>query len=317
MGRNLKYLSIVLDSRLNFGDHFAYVAAKASKVAFSLGRLMPNLRGPSETKRRLYAAVITSILMYGAPVWHEALYPVSASARFRQAPMLRVQRFVALRVVSAYRSVSLEAAALLACMPPLYLLAGFYHRTYVRIRELKSLGVWTPEDDRGIRDMEKLLLHRQWQIHVRRNGLSGARVRRAVAPIFMEWISRDRKFGLGFHLTQLVTGHGCFSDYLYRISREDHDMCYHCGTGTDSAQHTLMECASWIGERAELCLTVGPDLSLSSLIRKMLSSDLCWRAAVRFANEVMLHKEEAERIRRAVVIGGVNSSDSVPSTPSP
>lgn len=38
VGRTLKYLDIIFDSRLNFGDHFAYVAAKASKVASALGR---------------------------------------------------------------------------------------------------------------------------------------------------------------------------------------------------------------------------------------------------------------------------------------
>lgn len=90
VGRTLKYLGVVLDSRLYFGDHFSYVAAKASKVARALGRLMPNLRGPSENKRRLYANVVISALMYGSPVWQDALTPASASARRRQAPMLRV-----------------------------------------------------------------------------------------------------------------------------------------------------------------------------------------------------------------------------------
>lgn len=298
VGRTLKYLGVVLDSRLNFGDHFSYVAAKASKVACSLGRLMPNLRGPSESKRRLYSAVVLSVLMYGSPVWHNAMYPVSAAYRRRQAPMLRVQRFIALRVIAAYRSVSLEAATLLACMPPMYLLAGFYRRTYVRIRDLKTHNNWTPEADKEIRVMERSLLNRQWQIHVGRHGLSGARVRLAIKPVFMDWIARDKKMGLGFHLTQLITGHGCFSDYLFRIGREGQIMCYHCGLGTDSAQHTLEECWSWTVERAELRLVVGPDLSLPALIRRMLASNDCWRAIASFADVVMLCKEDAERMRR-------------------
>lgn len=184
--RSLKYLGVILDSRLRFGDHFTYVAAKASKVACVLGRLMPNLLGPSETKRRLYASVVMSVKIYGALVWCDALAPASALARRRQAPMLRVQRFIALRVISAYRSVSLAAASLLACMLPLYLLAGFYRRTYIRVKELRIHDEWTPQADKDIRTMERLLMLRQWQIHINRVGLSDARVREAVAPVFLE-----------------------------------------------------------------------------------------------------------------------------------
>lgn len=201
VGRTLKYLGVIFNSRLNFGDHFSYVAAKASGVARSLGRLMPNLRGPSENKRRLYANVVISVLMYGSPVWHDARTPVSASARRRQAPMLRVQRFIALRVVAAYRSVSLEAASLLACMPPLYLLAGFYRRTYVRIRELTDNNDWTPDADKEVRVAEKLLLHRQWYSHINGAILPGVRIRIAIRPVFFDWIKRSKKLATSFHLT--------------------------------------------------------------------------------------------------------------------
>lgn len=68
----MKYLGIMLDSRLNFREHFKYVT-KTTKVVRALSRLMPNLRGPGEHKRRLYANVVMSILTYGAPVWSDAL----------------------------------------------------------------------------------------------------------------------------------------------------------------------------------------------------------------------------------------------------
>lgn len=68
VGRTLRYLGIMFDSRLNFGGQFEYVAAKASKVASALGRLMPNLRGPSEIKRILYANTVMAVIMYGALV---------------------------------------------------------------------------------------------------------------------------------------------------------------------------------------------------------------------------------------------------------
>lgn len=55
---SMKYLGVILDSRLNFGKHVEYVAQKTSSVSRSLGRLMPNLRGPRERCRKLYANVV-------------------------------------------------------------------------------------------------------------------------------------------------------------------------------------------------------------------------------------------------------------------
>lgn len=66
--KKLKYLGVTLDSRLSFVEHLRYVEKKIVKVKRALGRLMPNLRGPSEGKRRLYWNVIQSVVMYGVPV---------------------------------------------------------------------------------------------------------------------------------------------------------------------------------------------------------------------------------------------------------
>ncbi|XP_032689123.1 uncharacterized protein LOC116852665 [Odontomachus brunneus] len=196
VGRAIRYLGIILDSRWKFHDHFRFVGDKAMRIAQALGRLMPNLRGPSEGKRRLYATAVLSVVLYGAPVWHDVLAVNISLARRGQAPILRVQRFVAIRVIAGYRSVSLEAAALLALIPPLYLLAAFYSRTYERIRELKMYGIWTPVDEQEIRTGERLLLYRQWEVHLRQRRLSGTRVREAVSPNFWEWIERHRNRGL-------------------------------------------------------------------------------------------------------------------------
>lgn len=68
LGKSMKYLGIIIDSRWSFRDHFSYVEEKVFKVTRALGRLMPNLRGPDENKRQLYANVVHSVILYGAPV---------------------------------------------------------------------------------------------------------------------------------------------------------------------------------------------------------------------------------------------------------
>lgn len=72
---SIKYLGIMVDDRWKFGDHIRYVDQKASKVIRALNRLMPNLRGPYEKRRRLYASVVMSVILYGAPIWGDALAP--------------------------------------------------------------------------------------------------------------------------------------------------------------------------------------------------------------------------------------------------
>ena len=62
-----------LDRRLSFGEHLRIATAKAIQCGADLTRLMPNIGGPKEDKRRLVASVVNSKLLYTAPVWISAL----------------------------------------------------------------------------------------------------------------------------------------------------------------------------------------------------------------------------------------------------
>uniref|UniRef100_A0A6V7LWW2 Reverse transcriptase domain-containing protein n=1 Tax=Bracon brevicornis TaxID=1563983 RepID=A0A6V7LWW2_9HYME len=44
----IRYLGVMLDSRLSYTRHVEQVTEKASKVAQSLARLMPNIGGPRQ-----------------------------------------------------------------------------------------------------------------------------------------------------------------------------------------------------------------------------------------------------------------------------
>ncbi|CAH2100621.1 unnamed protein product [Euphydryas editha] len=54
MSPQMKYLGLILDGGWTFGPHFAMVGPKVVKVASALGRLLPNLGGPSAACRQLY-----------------------------------------------------------------------------------------------------------------------------------------------------------------------------------------------------------------------------------------------------------------------
>jgi len=72
-----------------------------------------------------------------------------------------------------------------------------------------------------------------------------------------------------FHITQLLTGHGCFSTYLHRIGKAESTLCPFCMDGEDSPEHTLQKCEEWREQRELLTSVIGEDLSLSKMIQQI------------------------------------------------
>ncbi|XP_039759544.1 uncharacterized protein LOC120633404 [Pararge aegeria] len=99
-----------------------------------------------------------------------------------------------------------------------------------------------------------------------------------------------------------MTGHGCFGHYLHRVARrEPTPSCHECGAVDDTAQHTLEECRRWDPQRRTLVAEIGGDLSLSSVVFAMLSSERSWEAVVDFCEEVISQKEAPRRMREEAV----------------
>ncbi|XP_012230473.1 uncharacterized protein [Linepithema humile] len=94
-------------------------------------------------------------------------------------------------------------------------------------------------------------------------------------------------------MTQFLTGHGCFSEFLHRIGRADSEYCHHCLDEIDTAQHTLESCSSWDAERDELTRII------QTIIDSILDSVDKWRAFSTFCTRVLTCKEAAERERQA------------------
>jgi len=289
----MKYLGVIIDSRLSFLPHVEHVVAKASTMQRTLGLLMPNLRGPSQARRRLYYNVVMSIMLYGVPVWGEE---VLASSH-KQRPLKRVQRLAAIGVVCAYRTVSLDAALLLAGVPPLPLVIRARGNIFRRVDEIKKGENPTEREIREVKNQEYRQMRDDWETYLTRPDLSGRRTLDAVRPHFDAWLDR-RCGGLSFRMTQLLTGHGCFGTYLHRIRRSVTMACFHCDARVDSVEHTLMECPAWRLERQELHDRINGDINLTNIVGSIVESGEVWNAFRRFAETVMSIKEEAERRRQ-------------------
>lgn len=112
--------------------HFTEVSGKASETANALGRLLPNIGGPSGRVRKLYTAVIQAILLYGALIWAMDLKKEPNNVRKIRA----VHRKILLRIIRGYNTVSCTTAGLLARVPPItYYILRIPERKHTRGRE--------------------------------------------------------------------------------------------------------------------------------------------------------------------------------------
>ncbi|CAI6362877.1 unnamed protein product [Macrosiphum euphorbiae] len=275
----MKYLGMIVERGLLFKDHIVEAASKAEKMSSALGRLMPNIGGPKESRRKLLLSVTTSILLYGAPSWAETMSLVPRNKSLVNG----VQRKALLRSICGYRTVSETATSILAGTPPADLLAEERSATFSERRS----GVRSEFSPRAS-TMAK------WKARIAES-ISGEWSKRLI-PDVERWCL-GKQGDLDFHLTQILSGHGCFGVYLHRIGKEESDACHHCNACRDSAEHTLVECPAWVEERLQLARATGGTVSVDNLVPAMLSSHANWQAVKDFARAVMSKKESDERDR--------------------
>ena len=195
VGTSMKYLGLIFDSHWTFGAHFECLAPSVEATANALGRLLPRVGGSVVGVRRLYAGVVRSRLLYVAPIWTEDLM---ASCR-SLLKVRRLHRTVAIKVVRGFRTISAAAAAVFGGFPP-------FASQALRCREiyLHTQGLSDPLLDRwrASLDMRAVALR--------------LRIPEVVLPNWDVCLDGGGP-SLTYRLTQVLTGHWCFGEYLHRI----------------------------------------------------------------------------------------------------
>lgn len=276
----MRYLGVELHRKLGFSKHIETAAIKAQTTALALSRLMPNMGGSRQRRRKLLASVVNSHLYYASPVWANALVS-SKNVNVIERP----QRTIALRVATAYRTVSTPAVMIISGMIPAH------------------LGVWErlekkESPHRNDCDIRKELFQK-WQAEwdAATTGRWTWKLIKEVEP----WV--NRKFGeVDFHLTQMLSGHGSFGQYLHRFRRLDNPMCADCHSPCDDADHVFFSCDRWLRKRRDLEVMVGADLSSDTIVGLMLNSKKNWKLIKDFVNQVMSTRESEERDRQEQIL---------------
>lgn len=265
--REAKYLGEWLDSGGTFIRHSKEASEKALRSGMALSRIMRNVGGPSEGKRRLLCNVVLSILLYGVESWGEVI-------RFGVATkyMGRVHRMVSLRISRAYRTVSSDALAVIACVPPIDLQIKrklrIINGTPIAVADDELLNSWQSrweQSDRG-----------RWTFNLIKD--------------IKTWMKKKHG-SLSFELTQILTGHGSFGSYLHKIGKGQPE-CVYCGM-SDHAEHVLLECVRWNGAREALVTVIGR-FTIHNLINLMTTSKDGWEAVEEFARITMARKLQDE-----------------------
>jgi hypothetical protein len=97
---NMKYLGIILDSKLKFREHLTYITEKCTKLIFTLSKSAKLNWGLNhEALKTIYTGGILPLLLYGAPIWAKFLNKIC----YRQNKT-RVQRLINIKIAKACRT---------------------------------------------------------------------------------------------------------------------------------------------------------------------------------------------------------------------
>lgn len=283
---SIKYLGVMLDNRLKFRPHIEYSSKKASQIQAALARIMPNIGGPGYPRRLLLARVVTSVLLYAAPVWAGALKTKDLRRKLNST-----YRLSALRTISGFRTISDEAAYIIAAMIPIDIYADELQRIYARKTQ-------QPGSLKAIKDDERTISMAKWQERWN-NGQKG-RWTYTLIPDIDKWINRSHG-ECNFQLTQFLTGHGGFRKYLHRFGHDNSALCPECPGQEEDAEHVIFNCRRFGDGRV---FPSDPKLVISYI----LSAEDKWTEFCSYITNVQTELRRIEKLRRAETVNIVVST---------
>lgn len=270
LSKTIGYLGVWLDTKMKFGEHIDKTVTKASKTLAVLSRLLPNAAGPRASKRRVLVGVIHSQLLYAAPIWYKAM----ENNKHRQK-INSIQRTAAIRVSSAYRTISAEAVRVITGIPPMHLLVQERVETYQgNLKTEARSKLWIKWQEEWV------------------NGKYG-RWTYSLIPNIREWV--ERPYGeVDYYITQALSGHGCFKSYLFNRTKSPTNHCVYCNE-LDDAQHTLFECPRWSVLRHQYYIAMSIPFTAETMMNSLKGGEKNWTLAYTVIKGIIKTKEEEAR----------------------
>ncbi|KAJ8913053.1 hypothetical protein NQ315_006554 [Exocentrus adspersus] len=276
--KEVKYLGVTIDKGRTFGSHVQKICDKAERTAAALAKLMPNIGGPRQQKRVVMARVVESGMLYAASIWADAVQ----IGRHRER-LLKAQRKMTLRIASAYRTVSTDAAGVIAGVLPMDLMVEERRECHMSVQR----GMEVKEAKKVSRERA----HAKWQ--ERWNASTKAAWTRRLIPEIDKWLGR-RHGEVCYQTTQFLTGHGSFGAYLHRIGKRRQEDCIYCA-GRDTPEHAIFACERWTEKRAQMNIQLGVVVTPENFIDLIVESESAWKIIMGTVEAIIRRKERDMR----------------------
>lgn len=227
-------------------------------------------------KRKVLAGVVSSVVLYAVPIWEGVI-----KIKKYKNMLLSTQRRMLLRVTCSYRTVSLEALAVISGTPPIDLQTEERGRLY-------RMDCPTEADKKAAR-METLRRWRQRWADV----VQVAQWTKVLIPDPNRWLEcRWKK--VDYYMTQFLSGHGCFGTFTHRIGKNPDSRCKYCGEEVDDPVHTIFHCVRWRDERVALAAEIS-GINPTEFLNWMMMEDVNWEKGHTLIISILRQKKIEER----------------------
>jgi len=135
----LKYLGIIMDHKFTFKEHIAYVTERCAKLIHGLSRAAKVSWGiKHEAMKTVYEGAILPLLLYGAPVWKDAM-----KFEYNKRKYIKIQRLINIQTARAFRTTSSEALYILTGITPIIIkteeAVRLYNARKIRVSQTQEI----------------------------------------------------------------------------------------------------------------------------------------------------------------------------------
>ncbi|KAH8266234.1 hypothetical protein KR026_008980, partial [Drosophila bipectinata] len=98
---------------------------------------------------------------------------------------------------------------------------------------------------------------------------------------------------------QVLSGHGCFRQYLKRFGHAEEHQSPECGRSiVEDVRHVVFECRRFARERHRVETTAGRSIHPGNLVEVMLENQMLWDAVASFPAALMQRLWSIKQKRR-------------------
>lgn len=151
---------------------------------------------------------------------------------------------------------------------------------------------------RGARRIARTSSMLKWQSEW--DSSSKGRWTHRLIPSVSKWTSRPHG-EVNFHLTQFLSGHGCFRWYLHRFGHAGSPACPECADCDETAEHVLFECPRFVEQRSSMQEVCGRDITPDNIVERMCMGADKWDSVTSTVSRIVLELQSKWRAEQQLV----------------